>query len=587
MSSFFPSLPKPRFGLQLHPKIDSLAVFDRFRCCASFAPVAEIASDRIKSFALFDTSTTRFCSRSKRRKKIFHKAFAEQEVDEFEIRKRSMDVEAEIYEFMQNSTKPRVFPTKQELIAAGRADLVDYMMALGGWLTFGWDINDNEVDDRLQSAGRVELEDGKVRPERATVTVLPAKDEAAEDGRVYQERASNDSLMIAHIGSDGSEYCSSTPSSSGRSLDTEDWEASGVEGILHRLEKERNLSFVTSRKVVNGQDSCRKSMVDRDEKRISATLRVFEMMWGYTSHVDYQMLNCNSNQYKTEEPRAVQIEATSNKLVAHKLNIQSNGGNTISESSECETCISQNDHINEVETKFKDVNGTKGAFPDTWRSWSLQRAHFSLTDFEAGEIVPNDDGRLSEDHPLDVEFSNKKFLLQEQNSTSYNQTDEKAVDESKIHSPLHLEVDLYSAAHILQARVDDATSQKQNSLYEQHILSDALEFQETEIIKARNMLKSIQAKSKVLHGKLSLEIREAQKILEMKQSKITVVKQPLSLLRATYIIWPNSASEVLLAGSFDGWTSQIKFIVDGVWRVDPLRPTVNNNGHTNNLLVIE
>ncbi|XP_042375087.1 protein PTST homolog 2, chloroplastic-like isoform X2 [Zingiber officinale] len=549
MSSFFPSLPKPRFGLQLHPKIDSLAVFDRFRCCASFAPVAEIASDRIKSFALFDTSTTRFCSRSKRRKKIFHKAFAEQEVDEFEIRKRSMDVEAEIYEFMQNSTKPRVFPTKQELIAAGRADLVDYMMALGGWLTFGWDINDNEVDDRLQSAGRVELEDGKVRPERATVTVLPAKDEAAEDGRVYQERASNDSLMIAHIGSDGSEYCSSTPSSSGRSLDTEDWEASGVEGILHRLEKERNLSFVTSRKVVN-------------------------------------------------------------ELVAHKLNIQSNGGNTISESSECETCISQNDHINEVETKFKDVNGTKGAFPDTWRSWSLQRAHFSLTDFEAGEIVPNDDGRLSEDHPLDVEFSNKKFLLQEQNSTSYNQTDEKAVDESKIHSPLHLEVDLYSAAHILQARVDDATSQKQNSLYEQHILSDALEFQETEIIKARNMLKSIQAKSKVLHGKLSLEIREAQKILEMKQSKITVVKQPLSLLRATYIIWPNSASEVLLAGSFDGWTSQrkmersnsdtfslqlklypgrfeIKFIVDGVWRVDPLRPTVNNNGHTNNLLVIE
>ncbi|XP_042442194.1 protein PTST homolog 2, chloroplastic-like isoform X1 [Zingiber officinale] len=581
MSSFFRSLPKPRFGLQLHPKIDSLAGFDRFRRCASFAPVAEIASDRIKSFALFDTSTTRFCSRSKRRKNIFHKAFAEQEVDEFEIRKRSMDVEAEIYEFMQNSAKPRVFPTKQELIAAGRADLVDYVMALGGWLTFGWDINDNEVDDRLQSAGRVELEDGKVRPERATVTVLPANDEAAEDGRVYQERASNDSLMIAHIGSDGSEYCSSAPSSSGRSLETEDWEASGVEGILHRLEKERNLSFVTSRKVVNGQDSCRKSMVDRDEK----------------------------------------------KLVADKLNIQSNGGNTISESSECETCISQNDHINEVETKFKDVNGTKGAFPDTWRSWSLQRAHFSLTDFEAGEIVPNDDGRLSEDHPLDVEFSNKKFLLQEQNSTSYNQTDEKVVNESKIHSPLHLEVDLYSAAHILQARVDDATSQKQNSLYEQHILSDALEFQETEIIKARNMLKSIQAKSKVLHGKLSLEIREAQKILEMKQSKITVVKQPLSLLRATYIIWPNSASEVLLAGSFDGWTSQIiflvtvnltiwtgytqrkmersnsdtfslqlklypgrfeiKFIVDGVWRVDPLRPTVNNNGHTNNLLVIE
>lgn len=229
--------------------------------------------------------------------------------------------------------------------------------------------------------------------------------------------------------------------------------------------------------------------------------------------------------------------------------------------------------------------------------------------FPAGEIVPSDDRRLSEDHPLDVEISNKQFLLQAQNSASYSGIDEKAVDESKIHSPLHLEVDLYSAAHILQARVNDATSEKQNSLYELHNLADTLELQETEIIKARNMLKSIRAKSKVLEGKLSLDIREAQKILEIKQRKITVAEQPLSLLRTTCVIWPNPASEVLLAGSFDGWTSQrkmersnsdtfslrlklypgrfeIKFIVDGVWKVDPHRPTVKNNGHVNNLLLV-
>lgn len=53
--------------------------------------------------------------------------------------------------------------------------------------------------------------------------------------------------------------------------------------------------------------------------------------------------------------------------------------------------------------------------------------------------------------------------------------------------------------------------------------------------------------------------REAQKILEIKQRKITVAEQPLSLLRTTCVIWPNPASEVLLAGSFDGWTSQVKF----------------------------
>lgn len=70
-------------------------------------------------------------------------------------------------------------------------------------------------------------------------------------------------------------------------------------------------------------------------------------------------------------------------LVACKLDIQSNGGNTRSQSSESETCISQSsDQMAEANTKFKDVNGTKGAFPDTWRSWSLQRAGFSLMDFE-------------------------------------------------------------------------------------------------------------------------------------------------------------------------------------------------------------
>jgi hypothetical protein len=31
---------------------------------------------------------------------------------------------------------------------------------------------------------------------------------------------------------------------------------------------------------------------------------------------------------------------------------------------------------------------------------------------------------------------------------------------------------------------------------------------------------------------------------------------------------------------------QIKFIVDGVWKNDPLRPTLYNNGNENNLLVV-
>lgn len=42
---------------------------------------------------------------------------------------------------MQNSKNPEAFPTKEELVAAGRVDLVEAIVKKGGWLTFGWDLN--------------------------------------------------------------------------------------------------------------------------------------------------------------------------------------------------------------------------------------------------------------------------------------------------------------------------------------------------------------------------------------------------------------------------------------------------------------
>lgn len=50
---------------------------------------------------------------------------------------------------------------------------------------------------------------------------------------------------------------------------------------------------------------------------------------------------------------------------------------------------------------------------------------------------------------------------------------------------------------------------QENSLDELRSLSDAWEFQETEIMKARDKLRSIRAKLTVIDGKLSLEIRFA------------------------------------------------------------------------------
>jgi len=56
-------------------------------------------------------------------------------------------LETEILEFMKNSENPLMFPSKKQLIDAGRMDLVDAILKEGGWLALGWDFDDNaDVD---------------------------------------------------------------------------------------------------------------------------------------------------------------------------------------------------------------------------------------------------------------------------------------------------------------------------------------------------------------------------------------------------------------------------------------------------------
>ena len=50
-----------------------------------------------------------------------------------------MQLELEIFNFMQSSATPHAFPSKRELHQAGRADLVAAILEKGGWLTIGWD----------------------------------------------------------------------------------------------------------------------------------------------------------------------------------------------------------------------------------------------------------------------------------------------------------------------------------------------------------------------------------------------------------------------------------------------------------------
>jgi hypothetical protein len=56
------------------------------------------------------------------------------------------DLEEAIYDFMRRSDKPGRFPTREELVAAGRADLAAAVASSGGWLSLGWSSSSSSLD---------------------------------------------------------------------------------------------------------------------------------------------------------------------------------------------------------------------------------------------------------------------------------------------------------------------------------------------------------------------------------------------------------------------------------------------------------
>ncbi|CAL9135676.1 unnamed protein product [Musa textilis] len=279
-SSFLPSLPAPRFVAPFHAKIGSLGVLH--------------------------PSSTRICGwRSGRRKGIVVKV-REEEEDAFAMRSSRMDVEAEIYEFMRRSAKPMNFPTRDELIAAGRADLAETVAAQGGWLTFGWDLDDGgeEVNDGSDLISGV----------------------AQEDGGVYQERVLNGSLVTNPATALGCEDRSAVPSFSGRSLETENVKDGGVEGILSRLEKERSLSLaLASRgKVVNGRDSWRNAGFDNGDTKMSFIFLLILIIDFYYRGSSMSLYVCHIVQWHRTKHEIISFINSYAVLVAHKLAVLGN-----------------------------------------------------------------------------------------------------------------------------------------------------------------------------------------------------------------------------------------------------------------------
>ncbi|KAJ6845034.1 uncharacterized protein M6B38_290090 [Iris pallida] len=424
-------------------------------------------------------------------------------------------LEAEVLDFMEGSENPDAFPTKDELVRAGRKDLAEAIARTGGWLAIGWDSKDPTSSSSLEEEAGVE-----------------------EEASPY--------------------------SGTGGLIEKDGGEEAGIGGILSRLERERNLSFgVGSReKGVCGEVPSRKINIGRGD--------------------------------------AVGGIEKSDVFTSSDFGLSRQSG---------QVCFWKGtaEYVN-----------VKNSAPQMWRRWSLERAGNPVTEFEAAEIVP-DEAKIKSNIDFTSDGSLNEKMSKEAQSVSkvgdkrlYGSYDAKENGQNQLQVRLkHLESELSSTLHLLRSGTNGCICHKgqDSSLEELHMLLDAWEFKETEIMRARNKLRSTRAKLAVLEGKMALEIIKAQKMMGENRKRFDAAKKALRLLRSVCIVWPNSASEVLLAGSFDGWTSQrrmerskagifslqlklypgryeIKFIVDGEWRIDPLRPVVDNNGHQNNLLMV-
>ncbi|XP_020275843.1 uncharacterized protein LOC109850277 [Asparagus officinalis] len=273
---------------------------------------------------------------------------------------------------------------------------------------------------------------------------------------------------------------------------------------------------------------------------------------------------------------------------------------------------------------------------------SFQRDGNPETEFEAAEFVPNEEGNGNHNFNDNISVEGKEVTQSgskfgEESRDTCSDTEEICQNQMHLHLK-HLESELTSALHLLRSRSKGSDSYKEmpsalslillwiakggrwmttiitqsivqdqiSSLKELPMLSDELEFKQAEIMNAKDKLRSLCAKSVIQQGKMTHAIIEAR---NERKKRLDASLKHLRLLRSTCIIWRGFATEVHLAGSFDGWTSQktmersssgmftlhlklypgryeIKFIVDGVWMIDPLRPTVFNNSYENNLLII-
>lgn len=493
-------------------------------------------------------------------------------------------LEQRVFDFMQSSDKPNDFPTKDELLKAGHSDLVNAIIAHGGWLAAGWD---SEELPTMNSSDNDEEE----------CIALVEEDEDCVDGE-FQKPSFQNPIDVS------AEEVATMPAETG------DGDESGIAGMLNRLKRERSRFYsdvsagekrgkksTHSTESWNGVHGLQSSSVNGKRKVDARSVGSKESQGTLQSvgrdpaQPEYENtdLDFGDNFVKLKGWEIPRLERMEDKEVETKgeqgfSRVFWKGSGRTGQNMSSKTM-----HMDDKTSVVVDkINGTTDKRPE----WTLDVKKTYSGDSQKINSRDAPNPIISRIQNLEFQLSSTLGLLRSGND---------AIDVNKASKrsfrPFHKEGPVgYNE--------DD-----QRFLDEFEKASDVLEFRETEIMKTRVRLRSTHAKLAALEGKMTMEILEVRKAIEEKQRKLDEAQKVLRLMRSVRIVWPNSATEVLLAGSFDGWTSrkkmkksnagvfvislqlypgryEIKFIVDGVWKVDPQRPVVYSNGFENNLLMI-
>ncbi|GFP99282.1 hypothetical protein PHJA_002072300 [Phtheirospermum japonicum] len=163
----------------------------------------------------------------------------------------------------------------------------------------------------------------------------------------------------------------------------------------------------------------------------------------------------------------------------------------------------------------------------------------------------------------------------------------------------------------------DLNDEKVENKAEIRRLKFLLHQKELELTQLKEQIEKEKVALSLLQTKAETEINIAYKLISQKETELHAAEETLSGLKEVEVEYSGDGDTVELAGSFNGWDHkitmdlqpssssssssrlwravlwlypgvyEIKFIIDGHWRVDPQRESISWNGVHNNILRVD